>query len=96
MVTPATKIKIEMLKAGVSGAEIARRLKVSRHAVYHVIAGRNRTPRIRKAIARALGMKVEELWPTNGASRSDNTKISTRRLKSEKQKREIFLREVEK
>lgn len=65
MVTTTTKIKIELLKRGTSGAEIGRKLGVSRHAVYHVIAGRNKTPKIRKAIARALDMGVSDLWPNS-------------------------------
>ncbi len=57
------RIKIEMIKKGVKGAEIARRAGVTRVAIYHVIEGRVRSPRLRQAIASALGMSVEKLWP---------------------------------
>ena len=57
MITIPTKIKIEFLKKGVSGAEIARRLGVTRAAVYHVIVGRTKTHRIRKAICEATGLR---------------------------------------
>jgi len=63
MITEATKIKIKMLEKGVTGASISRTLGVTRAAVYHVVAGRNKSKRIRRAIAHALGMRVSELWP---------------------------------
>lgn len=66
MVTLATKIKIELLKRGISGAAIARQEGVVRQAIYHVVAGRRRSPRLRGAIARAIGTRVEKLWPEQG------------------------------
>lgn len=66
MLTNHTKIKIEMMAREVTGASIARSLGVSRTAICHVVYGRNKSPRIRKAIARALGLKVQDLWPDNG------------------------------
>ncbi len=63
MLTTAVKIKIELLKAGITGAAIARRLGVDRSAVSHTIAGRKRSARIRRAIAEAVGQPVSELWP---------------------------------
>jgi lambda repressor-like predicted transcriptional regulator len=65
MMNTATKIKIGFLEKGISGVDIARQFSppVDRTAVYHVIAGRSKSPRIRKAIADALGMKVKDLWP---------------------------------
>ena len=65
-----TKIKIKLLEAGISGAEIARRANVDRTAIYHVIAGRSRSVRLRRAIAKALGMNVSELWPNNHGRRA--------------------------
>ena len=48
MKTP-TKIKIAFLEKGVSGAQIAREQGVDRTAIYHVIAGRSKSPRLRRA-----------------------------------------------
>lgn len=62
MMTTATKIKIELLKKGVSGAEIARKEGVDRTAIYHVIKGDTKSPRLRKAIAEAVELPVEALW----------------------------------
>jgi len=59
----STRIKIELLGKGVSGAAIARQLGVDRTAIYHVIAGRSRSQRLRLAIANALGVTVKDLWP---------------------------------
>lgn len=56
------RIRILMLLKGISGAEIARRAGVDRTAIYKVIDGISRSPRLRKAIADALGIPVEELW----------------------------------
>jgi lambda repressor-like predicted transcriptional regulator len=60
-----TKIKIKLLEAGITGAEIARRAKVDRTAIYHVIAGRSKSVKLRRAIAKALGVDVVDLWPNN-------------------------------
>ena len=58
----AMKIKVEMLKKRLSGAEIARKAGVDRSAVYHVIAGRSTSKRLRQAIADALDMPYDEVW----------------------------------
>jgi len=57
------EIKARLILRGITQAEIARRLKVSRGAISQVISGRERNQRIRKAIARALGLKVSDIWP---------------------------------
>ncbi len=51
--------------AGIKQVTIADRLKVSRSFVSEVVAGKKRTYRVRRAIARALGKTVAELWPEN-------------------------------
>ncbi len=56
-------IKVLLVVAGVKQVDIARRLRVSRSFVSEVVAGKKRTYRIRRAIARALGVTVAELWP---------------------------------
>ncbi|GJQ47599.1 MAG: XRE family transcriptional regulator [Candidatus Jettenia sp.] len=65
MITTKQKIKIEFIKKDVSGAEIGRRMGVSRVAVYQVISGKTKSKRLRKAIADAIGMEVSDLWPNN-------------------------------
>jgi lambda repressor-like predicted transcriptional regulator len=61
----ATKIKIRLLEKGITGAEIARRVGVTRVAIYLTISGEVKSQRLRKAIADALGVPVSELWPNN-------------------------------
>lgn len=56
-------IKIEMIKKDVTGAEIGRRAGVDRTAIYRCRDGLIKSYRLRKAIADALRMRVEELWP---------------------------------
>jgi lambda repressor-like predicted transcriptional regulator len=56
-------IKIRLLKKGISQAEIARQQRVVRSYIGHVMAGRRKNQRIRRAIADAIGMKVSDIWP---------------------------------
>jgi transcriptional regulator with XRE-family HTH domain len=63
------RIKIKMIEKDVSGADIARKVGVHRSAINHVINGKNRSPRLRQAIADALGEKYDTLW---GEARSDS------------------------
>lgn len=65
MISNATKIKIRLLEKGITGAEIARRVGVTRVAIYLTISGEIKSYRLRRAIANALGMTVSELWPSN-------------------------------
>ncbi len=50
-------------KNGTSQAKIAKKLEVSKTAVSLVVAGRSTSARIKRAIAKALKMKVKEIWP---------------------------------
>ena len=59
----ATKIKILLLNAELTAAEIARDCGVHRSFVTHVISGRVKTKRIRSEISRRLQVPVSELWP---------------------------------
>lgn len=61
----ATEIRIKMVRKHVTQTKIAKSLDppVSQPAVYNVIEGKSVSMRIRKAIARAVGSTVEELWP---------------------------------
>lgn len=72
MVTTETKktIKKLMIDKDVKGAEIARTVGCTRQNVYHVIKGRQATPKIRQAIAEALGVRVSDLWPDEKPKRA--------------------------
>lgn len=50
-------------EAGVSQTAIAETLKVSPAAVHYVVSGKKSTPRIRQALASAVGKSVTEIWP---------------------------------
>jgi predicted transcriptional regulator len=64
-VTTSVKIKIEMLRRGISGMSISRDLGVTPQAVYQTISGRRTGKRIRKAIANAIGIRWKDLWTNN-------------------------------
>ncbi len=66
MITTRQKIKIEFIKKNTSGFAIARKIGVTRGAVYLVIHGKRKSRRIQQAIADAIDMQVKDLWPTNG------------------------------
>jgi transcriptional regulator with XRE-family HTH domain len=55
-------VKVEILKRDLTQKELARRLGVSLPQISMVVTGKRSTLWIRKAIARELGMKVEELF----------------------------------
>ncbi len=59
-----TDIRIAMIRAGVTQAEIARDVEVSRNTVHLVIEGRTVSDRIRKRIAERIGMDVGLIWPS--------------------------------
>ncbi|MBI4826288.1 MAG: helix-turn-helix domain-containing protein [Nitrospirae bacterium] len=56
-------IKILLIQKDIKQADIARKLGVSNVAVCNVIKGSCESKRIKWAIAKELGKKVEELWP---------------------------------
>ena len=56
-------IKAALVLAGVTQSEIARSLEVTVSSVNDVISGRRDNPRIRSAIASAIGKPVSEIWP---------------------------------
>jgi lambda repressor-like predicted transcriptional regulator len=67
MVSETTiKIRSMMLRKGLSGAEISRRVGVTRQAINGVINLKWKSRRIRKAIANNLGVKYRNLWDENG------------------------------
>lgn len=55
-------IKAHLAEAGWSLAEIADELGVSPSAVSRVISGERQSRRIAKAVARAIGKPVSEIW----------------------------------
>lgn len=55
--------KAEIARRNVRQADIARRLDVSDTAVSDVVSGRSRSARIEQAVADAIGMPVEEVFP---------------------------------
>jgi lambda repressor-like predicted transcriptional regulator len=57
------KILAALIIKGVTAAQIARKLSIERQTVTQTISGRNKSPRTRRAIAEAIGVDVEELWP---------------------------------
>lgn len=57
------EIKIELLKAGISIRQLARQEGVSHTAMSYTIHGVNKGLRLRQAIARALGKRIEDIWP---------------------------------
>lgn len=56
-------IKAALAAKGITQTQIARMLKVKPPTVHNVISGKRRNPRIRQAIALAIGCRVSELWP---------------------------------
>jgi lambda repressor-like predicted transcriptional regulator len=56
------KIRVLMMKRGISGAEIARQLGVTRVTVNEVINLRWKSSRVRQGIAEALCVAYEDIW----------------------------------
>lgn len=57
------EIRAELILRGINQRSIADQLGVSESAVSHVISGRKRSDRIRRAVARALGKPVHRVFP---------------------------------
>lgn len=58
------EIRVEMLRKDVTQAEIARELGVNPATVSRVIDGLITSDRIRRAIAKKIGIDVRFLWPS--------------------------------
>jgi lambda repressor-like predicted transcriptional regulator len=56
-------IKSALRKRGVTQADIARRLGVSKTTINYVITGKMQSRRVAEAIAEAAGRPVKALWP---------------------------------
>lgn len=62
--TAKKKILIRAIEIETPLAQIAREAGTTRQNVYHVIAGRSQSKRIRKLICQRLGFAAKELgWP---------------------------------
>lgn len=57
------KVKAMMVLKGVKQRDICRALKVKPGTVSLIVSGRKKSDRIRRAIAQALGVSIQELWP---------------------------------
>ena len=57
------EIRAELILRGINQRQIAAQLGVSESIISHVISGRRRSDRIRRAIARALGKPVHRVFP---------------------------------
>lgn len=55
-----------MMLKGITGKFLAKKAGVSETWISLVINGRGTSARIRKVIADAVGMNVEDLWENNG------------------------------
>jgi DNA-binding XRE family transcriptional regulator len=57
------RVKSLMVLKGVKQVDICRKLHVTPQTVSLIVSGKKKSARIRAAIAKALGVKVEDLWP---------------------------------
>ena len=57
-----TEIKIELLRSGVSQAEIAKKTNVTRSMVNMVVNGKARSKKIEDIIAYEIGQPVEKVF----------------------------------
>ncbi len=58
----ATRIRILLLERGITQADIARDLGCSRAFVGQIVNGDKNTPRLRREIAKRIGLPYEDLW----------------------------------
>ena len=66
----STEIRILLLRAHVTQTSIARELGVTLGFVNQIIMGRRNTMRVREAIAKAVGRRVEDLWPSEPSKKA--------------------------
>jgi lambda repressor-like predicted transcriptional regulator len=58
------EIRIALMRAGITQAEIARQTKVVASHVCRVIDGIDSNDRVRRAIAAAIGIDIKRVWPS--------------------------------
>lgn len=56
-------IKAMLVEKGITQAQIANKLKLKRSTISVVLGGHGKSKRVQRAIARALGKRVVDLWP---------------------------------
>lgn len=62
-----TKVKAFRQERGLTQSEIGRRLRIHPAAISHVEAGRTSAyPRLRRGLARVLGVRVQDLFNERG------------------------------
>ena len=76
------EIKIEMLRAGVTQAEIARRLGVTKPSVCQAVNGVRASDRIQREIADAIGMDPARVFPDRYGRGDDCNTEQIQRLTS--------------
>lgn len=57
------EVRSHMVRCGITNRQIAAQEGVRENYVYMVLAGERTGYRIRRAIAKAVGLPVEVLWP---------------------------------
>lgn len=60
-------IKVELMRRGITLAEIAEPFGLSDSYVSHIIAGRRRNEGVEKDIAARIGVPVSQLFPDRAA-----------------------------
>lgn len=58
------RIRVALAERGWSVAQLARELGTSRQSCYSIIRGDANRPTARYAVAAALGLRVEDIWPS--------------------------------
>jgi len=58
------EIKIALLRAGVTQAQIARKTKVHPSHVSRLVEGTKTNNRVRRVIADAVGIDIKRIWPS--------------------------------
>lgn len=71
------QIRIALLEADVSMADIARKLNVSRPAISMVARNKSVSARIRAAIADAISQPVDAIWPPAACGKKKRGRITT-------------------
>ena len=58
------EIRIAMIRAGVSQAELARRNHVSSTMINRVVMGLSVSERVMRSISDAIGIDIKRIWPS--------------------------------
>jgi len=58
------EIKKALIDAEVTQSDLARELNVSPNMIYLVIKGKGTSDRVRRHIARRIGIDVKRIWPS--------------------------------